>query len=420
MSYKIESLQGYPVLDSRGDWTVACEVKSGGKSVVVSVPQGASVGKHEVRALPAEEAVTSFGEIESAISNFNIVEQEDIDNTMVELDGSPNLGRLGANAILAVSLGVAHLAAESEEIPLYEYIAHLFQNESPTVIPTPLMNEINGGLHGNKDLDFQEYMVVPHGAPSFYESLRAGSRIYKVLGEITEASGVGAEGGYAPNFESRNGLAVIREAAQMLTDGIEKAGFKAGKEVSIALDPAASEYYRRGVYFHGKDWSMYREKYVDFVAKLASDFPIISIEDGVAQDDDDGWRLQADLLIDKIQLVGDDRYVTDAARIRKGIKSEEANAVLIKLNQIGTLTKTLDAIRVAQGAGWSAVISHRSGETEDTTIADLAVATSAGQIKAGAPARGERTAKYNRLLVISRMMEQKGITPEFAGFAPFE
>jgi enolase len=342
---------------------------------------------------------------------MNIFDQVSIDKTMLDLDGTPNKGRLGANAILGVSLACAHAAANYLGLPLYQYVGGV----NAKVLPVPMMNIINGGKHADNNVDLQEFMVMPVGAKSFSEALRMSSEVYHALKSYLKSKGyetaVGDEGGFAPNLKSNE------EAIQVIIEAIEKAGYTPGKEIFIALDPASSELFQDGKYhLTGEGKVLTPAEMVDFYVDLVNKYPIISIEDGMAEEDWEGWKLMTEKLGGKIQLVGDDLFVTNTERLERGIKTGTANSILIKLNQIGTLTETLNAIEMAARAGYTAVISHRSGETEDTTIADLVVAMNAGQIKTGAPARSERVAKYNQLL---RIEEELGDTAEYRGINAF-
>ncbi len=433
MSPRIEALDltAHQRFDSRGRPTVMVNLQVNGRYVRAFVPSGASTGINEAiekrdggdqyLGLGVKNAVESVQEIASAIKDLDVFGQTRIDQTMIDLDGKKNKSRLGANAILAVSLGVAHAAAEHRNVPLFKYVAELYGNEHPSLLPTPMMNVINGGVHAKNGLPFQEFMIVPTGAGSFAEAMRIGSEVYGTLGKIIASSGVGDEGGFSPSsFKSNSGVGKIKDALALLSQGIERAGYTPGKDIAIALDPASSEFYREGKYHLSDNEILTSMELVDLFQELIEEHPIISVEDGMAQNDDLGWRLFFDRFGHRLQIVGDDRYCTTLERIEEGISDKEANAVLIKLNQVGTLTETLAAIRAAQEAGWNTVISHRSGETEDTTIADLAVATSSGQIKTGAPARGERTAKYNRLLNIEEIeLPRLKLVPKYAGKEPF-
>jgi len=416
----IRSVRAREVLDSRGNPTVAVRVTlASGVSGKAMVPSGASTGIHEAVELRDGDKSRYGGKgVLKAVANVNDVigpeivgtpatEQRTIDETMISLDGTPNKGDLGANAILGVSLAVAHAAAEEAGESLFRYLG----GEEATLLPLPLLNILNGGKHAEGSTDFQEFMVAPVGAPSFAEALRWSVEVYHSLGQILHDDGlpttVGDEGGFAPPGLTNDA------AIQLIVRAIEAAGHRPGEQVAIALDPATSELASDGRYELAREGrTLSREEMVDLWAGWCAQYPIVSIEDGMAEEDWDGWRTLTARLGERVQLVGDDIFVTNAARIREGVRRQAANSVLIKLNQIGTLTETLDAIEEARKAGWTCVISHRSGETEDTTIADLAVATGAGQIKTGAPARGERTAKYNRLLSIE---DKLGARARYAG-----
>lgn len=420
----IEDILGREVLDSRGNPTVEVEVTLlNGASGRASVPSGASTGVHEALEMRDEDQARFGGKgVLTAVANVNDIiaeeiigmdalEQVAIDKRMIEVDATANKSRLGANAILGVSLAVAHAAANSLDLPLYRYIG----GTSANTLPVPLMNILNGGKHAQDSTDLQEFMVAPVGAPTYREGLRWGTEVYHSLGKVLKGRGlssnVGDEGGYAPSLPSNEA------AVQVIVEAIEKAGYKPGKDIYLALDPAASEIYENGKYNlkrEGKTLSS--AEMVDFYEGWVQKYPIISIEDGLAEDDWDGWKLLTARLGGRIQLVGDDLFVTNVERISRGIREKAANSVLIKLNQIGTLTETMAAIEMAKRAGWTAVISHRSGETADTTISDLAVATNTGQIKTGAPARGERIAKYNQLLRIEEDLDDAAQYPGLAAF----
>jgi enolase len=422
----IKNVKAREILDSRGNPTVEVEVElKDGTKGLAAVPSGASTGEHEALELRDGDktryngkgvlkAVSNVnGAIASAISGMNAIDQGEIDRALIKLDGTPDKSRLGANAILGVSLAAAHAAANSQGIPLYCYL----NNAKTYTLPVPMMNILNGGKHAENSTDLQEFMVVPAGAKSFSEALRMGAEIYHALKKVLKGKGlntnVGDEGGFAPSFPSN------KDAVEVIIEAIETAGYRPGKDCYIALDPAASEFYNKktGKYeLAREDRTMTPVEMVEYYVKLVSEYPIISIEDGMAEDDWEGWKNLTKKLGDKVQIVGDDLYCTNTERIAKGIKKNASNAVLIKLNQIGTLTEAIDAIKMAQKAGWTAIVSHRSGETEDTTIADLAVGLGTGQIKAGAPCRSERTAKYNRLLKIE---EELGKKAEYAGRKAF-
>ncbi len=413
--FKITDIHARQIMDSRGNPTVECDVVlSGGALGRAAVPSGASTGSFE--ALELRDGGNSYmGKgVLTAVKNVNEIirpallgavatEQTTIDEKMLSLDGTPNKDKLGANAILSVSLAVAHAVANQKHIPLYKYIAEIYGNPNPCVLPRPMMNIINGGAHADNGLDAQEFMIIPNGAHSEFEAIKMGSEIFHNLKKILKASGnstnVGDEGGFAPNFDSCDA------ALTTIVDAIKSAGYVPGEQVSIGLDVAASEFYKDGVYnFEGKKLSS--DQMIEFFKDLSAKYPIISIEDGLAEEDWDGWKKLNEELGDKIQLVGDDLFVTNPIRLKKGIEQNAANAILIKLNQIGSLTETLRTIRMAQDANYGVVVSHRSGETEDTTIADLAVATNAGQIKTGSMSRTDRMAKYNQLVRIEEELDK--------------
>ena len=413
---------GREILDSRGNPTVEVDViLEDGSRGRAGVPSGASTGTHEAVELrdgdkkrylgkgvrKAVEAVN--GEIFDALSGMEAEGQVRIDQTMIALDGTPNKGRLGANAILGVSLAVAKAAAAANKLPLYRYVG----GTAARVLPVPMMNIVNGGVHADNPIDFQEFMIVPLGAKSFAEALRAGSEIFHTLRAALKAGGyntnVGDEGGFAPNLPS------AEAALDQIVAAIEKAGYRIGDDVMLALDPAASEFFRDGAYhYKGEGKTRSIEQQVEYLAALAQRYPIVSIEDGMAEDDYDGWKKLTQKIGDRCQLVGDDIFVTNVARLKDGIKNGIGNSILIKVNQIGTLSETLAAVETAHKAGYTAVMSHRSGETEDSTIADLAVATNCGQIKTGSLARADRTAKYNQLM---RIEEELGAQAAYAGRA---
>jgi enolase len=417
---KIQSIKAYEILDSRGNPTVAVDaILANGIIGTAAVPSGTSTGKYEALELRDGDKSRYNGMgVLKAIDNVNkkiaitlhgmsASEQEAIDNTMIKLDGKPDKSSLGANAILGTSLAIAHAAANDTDKPLYCYLS-----EAKTyTLPVPMLNILNGGKHAHNSTDFQEFMIVPANAKSFHEALRMGSEVYHALKEVLNEQGfnnnVGDEGGFAPSLPSN------KAAVEAIISAIEKAGYKPGKDCFIAIDPASSEFYENGRYVLAREGvSLTSEEMIDFYVKWINDYPIISIEDGMAEDDWEGWQLMTKKLGDKIHLVGDDLYVTNVNRLNQGIKTKASNAILIKLNQIGTLTETIAAITMAHQAGWKAIVSHRSGETEDTTIADLSVALNTGLIKSGAPCRSERTAKYNRLLKIE---EELGKNARFAG-----
>jgi enolase len=416
----ITDIIGREILDSRGNPTVEVDViLADGSRGRAAVPSGASTGVHEAVELrdgdkkryggkgvaKAVEAVN--GEIFDALGGMDAEQQAKLDETLIALDGTPNKGRLGANAILGVSLAAAKAAAIAKREPLYRYVG----GAAARLLPVPMMNIVNGGVHADNPIDFQEFMIVPAGAPNFAEALRAGAEIFHTLKSQLKAAGlntnVGDEGGFAPNLPS------AEATLDFVVKAIAQAGYKPGGDVFIALDPAASEFYKDGAYvYSGEGKTRSKQEQAKYLADLAARYPIVSIEDGMAEDDDEGWKLLTDKLGAKCQLVGDDNFVTNVARIAAGIKAGIANSVLIKLNQVGTLTETLAAIECAHKAGYTAVISHRSGETEDSTIADLAVATNCGQIKTGSASRTDRIAKYNQLL---RIEEELGAQAKFAG-----
>jgi enolase len=416
----IVDIIGREILDSRGNPTVEVDVVlEDGSRGRAAVPSGASTGAHEAVELrdgdkkrylgkgvrKAVEAVN--GEIFDAIGGMDAEAQNKIDETMIALDGTPNKGRLGANAILGVSLAVAKAAAIAGGQPLYRYVGGV----SARLLPVPMMNIVNGGVHADNPIDFQEFMIMPVGAPSFAEALRAGAEIFQTLKAQLKSMGlntnVGDEGGFAPDLKS------AEAALDVVMQAVAKAGYKPGGDVMIALDPAASEFFKDGAYVYaGEGKKRSPQQQANYLAELAGKYPIVSIEDGMAEDDFEGWKLVTDKIGAKCQLVGDDLFVTNVKRLADGIKRGLANSILIKVNQIGTLTETLAAVEMAHKAGYTAVMSHRSGETEDSTIADLAVATNCGQIKTGSLARADRTAKYNQLL---RIEEELGAQAKFAG-----
>jgi len=411
----IEDVIGRQILDSRGNPTVEAEVfLENGISARAAVPSGASTGVHEAVELRDGDKSRYLGKgVRKAVHNINEVigpelienqmdatDQIGIDDLMAGLDGTHNKGKLGANAILAVSLAVAHAAAKALDLPLYRYIGGV----SARQLPVPMMNIINGGAHADNKLDFQEFMIMPVGAPTFSEALRMGVEVFHSLKGVLKDKGwntaVGDEGGFAPQINS------TEEALATIIQAIEKAGYTPGSDVYLAMDAATSELYREGVYhFEGEGTTRTREQMVELFTRLVDTYPIISIEDGMAEDDWDGWKMLTDAIGNRVQLVGDDLFVTNTERLERGIREGVANSILIKVNQIGSLTETLQAIEMAKRAGYTAVISHRSGETEDATIADIAVATNAGQIKTGAPSRTDRVAKYNQLLRIEEQLD---------------
>jgi enolase len=421
---EIVDITGREILDSRGNPTVEVDVTlDDGSFGRAAVPSGASTGAHEAvekrdgdaaryngkGVLKAVEAVN--GEIYDALTGFEADDQRRLDAAMIELDGTANKSRLGANAILGVSLAVAKAAAQSSTLPLYKYVGGV----SARVLPVPLMNIINGGAHADNPIDIQEFMIVPAGADSFAESLRMGAEIFHSLKSALKAAGhntnVGDEGGFAPN------LASAEEALSFIVKAGEKAGYRAGEDFWLALDAASTEFFKDGRYvLAGEGKTLDAGGMVDYLAGLADKFPIISIEDGCAEDDFEGWALLTEALGDRVQLVGDDLFVTNPERLVRGIEDGLANSILIKVNQIGTLSETLDAVDLAHRAGYTSVMSHRSGETEDATIADLAVAANCGQIKTGSLARSDRLAKYNQLLRIEEALGDQGV---FAGRGAF-
>jgi len=411
----IEDILAREVLDSRGNPTVEVEVfLSDGSVGRAIVPSGASTGAYEAVELRDGEKSRFLGKgVLKAVDNvneviapeligWNVFDQVGLDELMIDLDGTPNKSKLGANAILAVSLAAAHAAAECVGLPLFQYIGGI----NAKVLPVPMMNILNGGAHADNNVDIQEFMVMPVGADSFSHGLRMGAEVFHNLKAVLKGKGlntaVGDEGGFAPNLASNE------EAIQVIVEAIEKAGYVPGKDVKIALDVAATELYdsEKGFYhLAGEGVKKTAEEMVEYYEMLAAKYPIVSIEDGLAEDDWEGWKHMTDKLGKKLQLVGDDFFVTNTERLAKGIEAKAANSILIKVNQIGTLTETLDAIEMAKRAGYTSVISHRSGESEDVTIADLAVAVNAGQIKTGAPSRTDRVAKYNQLLRIEEMLD---------------
>ena len=422
----IFDVYGREVLDSRGNPTVEVEVTlDDGSFARAIVPSGASTGAFEAVELRDGDKERYLGKgVQNAVANVNeeiaealigmdACDQRAIDAEMIELDGTPNKGRLGANAILGASLAVARAAAESADLPLYKYVGGVNAN----VLPTPMMNILNGGVHADNNVDFQEFMIMPVGAESFAEGLRWCAEIYhtlkKVLHDAGLGGGVGDEGGFAPNLKTNE------EPLKYITEACEKAGYKPGTDIMFAMDPASTEYYNAetGMYeLAGEGVSYTSEQMVDYWEKLVDKYPIISIEDGMAEEDWDGWKMLTDRIGDRVQLVGDDLFVTNPARLKKGIELGVANAILVKVNQIGSLTEALEAVQMAKQAGYACVISHRSGETEDTTIADLSVATNAGQIKTGAPCRSDRIAKYNQLIRIEEELEGSA---QYAGMNAF-
>jgi enolase len=420
---QIEQVHARQILDSRGNPTVEVElVLKSGAAGRAAVPSGASTGEFEATELRdggdayggkgVTRAVANVnGEIADAIRGRDATDQAGLDRALIELDGTPNKSRLGANAILGVSLAAAHAAAAEEGLPLWRYLG----GDAARVLPVPMMNVLNGGAHADNKVDFQEFMIVPVGAPTFREGLRMGAEVFHALKKTLHDRGLGTaggdEGGFAPDLGSNE------EALQMLVAGIEAAGYRPGEDIAIALDPATSEIFDDGAYvLEHEGRTLTPEEMAAYWADLAGRYPIVSIEDGMDEEDWEGWRALTERVGDRVQLVGDDLFVTNTERLRRGIENGVANSILIKVNQIGTLTETLDAIRMAREAGYTAVMSHRSGETEDVTIADLAVATGCGQIKTGAPSRSDRVAKYNQLL---RIEEALGNDAEYPGRSVF-
>lgn len=420
----ISEIVAREILDSRGNPTVEVDViLEDGTMGRAAVPSGASTGAYEAVELRDSVKERYLGKgVQKAVTNVNsiiapeligysVLDQSLIDQTMIDLDGTPNKGKLGANAILGVSLAVAKAAAEYLGISLYQYIGGV----NAKTLPVPMMNILNGGKHADNNVDIQEFMVMPVGAASFSEALRMGTEIFHNLKSVLKAKGyntsVGDEGGFAPSLKSNE------EAVQVILEAIEKAGYQAGKDVFIALDVAATELWKDGSYvLEGEGKTLISEQMIEFYESLVRKYPIISIEDGLSEDDWEGWKKLTDRLGQTIQLVGDDLFVTNTKKLAQGIESGTANAILVKVNQIGTLTETLDAIEMAKRAGYTAVISHRSGETEDSTITDIAVATNAGQIKTGAPSRTDRVAKYNQLLRIEEELDKMAKYPGIKTF----
>jgi enolase len=418
----IVDITGREILDSRGNPTIEVDVRlEDGSLGRAAVPSGASTGAHEAVELRdgdkkrylgkgVRKAVNAVnGEIFDALGGMDAELQAKLDETMIALDGTPNKARLGANAILGVSLAAAKAAAQANNLPLYRYVG----GTAARVLPVPMMNIVNGGVHADNPIDFQEFMIMPVGAESFAEALRMGVEVFQTLESGLKDAGhntnVGDEGGFAPNLKSAD------DALGFVMKSIEKAGYKAGQDIVLALDCASTEFFRKGVYdYEGEGKKRSGEEHAKYLADLVSRYPIVSIEDGMAEDDFDGWKLLTDLIGKKCQLVGDDLFVTNVLRLCDGIKRGLGNSILVKVNQIGTLTETLAAVEMAHKASYTAVMSHRSGETEDATIADLAVATNCGQIKTGSLARSDRTAKYNQLL---RIEEDLGPQAKYPGRA---
>jgi enolase len=420
----IESIHARQVLDSRGNPTVEVDVTlDTGAMGRAAVPSGASTGEFEATELRdggdewagkgVSRAVENVNdEIARALTGARATEQGAIDRTLIDLDGTPNKSRLGANAILGVSLAVAKAAAAEAGEPLYLFLG----GTGATMLPIPMMNVLNGGAHADNKVDFQEFMVVPTGAPTFAEGLRMGVEVFHALKATLKSRGlgttVGDEGGFAPDLDSNEA------ALEVLVEGIQAAGYEPGNDAHIALDPATSELYQEGAYvLKHEGRSLSAEELTDYWAGICDRYPVVSLEDGMDEEDWGGWRTLTERLGDRVQLVGDDLFVTNPERLRRGIDEGVGNSVLVKLNQIGTLTETLEAIAIAQDAGYTTVISHRSGETEDTTIADIAVATGAGQIKTGAPSRSDRVAKYNQLLRIAEELGDRATYPGIQAFA---
>ncbi|ABK02541.1 enolase [Arthrobacter sp. PvP102] len=418
----IDAIHAREILDSRGNPTVEVEVLlSDGQIGRAAVPSGASTGEHEAVELRdgdkgrylgkgVQKAVDAvIDQIAPALTGFDATDQRSIDQAMIDLDGTPNKSKLGANAILGVSLAVANAAAASADLPLYKYLG----GPNAHVLPVPLMNILNGGSHADSDVDIQEFMIAPIGAETFSEGLRWGVEVYHNLKSVLQAkglsTGLGDEGGFAPNLPSN------RAALDLIQEAIKNAGYIPGKDIALALDVASSEFFKDGAYqFEGKALSA--TEMSAYYAELVADYPLVSIEDPLDENDWEGWKTLTDAIGDKVQLVGDDLFVTNPSILQRGIDTATANSLLVKVNQIGSLTETLDAVSLAQRAGYTTITSHRSGETEDTTIADIAVATNAGQIKTGAPARSERVAKYNQLL---RIEEELDDAARYAGRSAF-
>jgi enolase len=422
MSPKIQNIKARQILDSRGNPTIEVDcILDDNSTGRAAVPSGASTGEHEAIELRDNDKSKYLGKgVLKAVSNVNDIiakqlagidpfNQREIDNKLIALDGTENKSNLGANAILGVSLAVSKAAAVAKGMPLYEYLG----GEKASTLPIPMMNIINGGSHADNNVDLQEFMIMPTGVNSFSEALRAGAEVFHALKAILKNKGletsVGDEGGFAPNLKSNS------EAVEVILQAIEKAGYKPGKEICIALDPASSEFFKDGKYILKAEEKQQRsaEDMVEFYRDWINKYPIVSIEDGLSEDDWDGWLKLTSAIGKQVQIVGDDLFVTNTKRLKRGIDSGIANSILIKVNQIGTLSETLDAIDMAKSAGYTAVISHRSGETEDTTISHLAVATAAGQIKTGSLCRTDRIAKYNELLRIEELLGNKAVYAEF-------
>ena len=423
---QIVNIRAREIIDSRGNPTVEADVVLGGGAIGrAAVPSGASTGSREAIELRDGDDSRYLGkgvtravenvnnEIARALIGHDAADQEAIDHQMIELDGTDNKGRLGANAILAVSLAVAKATASAHALPLYRYLK--LGKEKEFIMPVPMMNIINGGAHADNNVDLQEFMIMPVGAPSLSEAVRYGAEVFHALKKVLSAKGmntaVGDEGGFAPDLPSNEA------AIEVILEAIDKAGYKAGSDIYIAIDAASSEFYKDGKYIlESEGKSLTSAEFVDYLADWVDKYPIISIEDGMDESDWDGWKLLTEKLGKRVQLVGDDLFVTNTAILKEGIEKGIGNSILIKVNQIGTLTETMEAIRMAQEAGYTAVVSHRSGETEDTTIADLAVATGAGQIKTGSLSRSDRVAKYNRLMRIEEALGNKAVYPGQAAF----
>ncbi len=421
----ITEIKAREILDSRGNPTIEVDVRLGGGALGrAAVPSGASTGVHEALELRDGDPKRYGGKgVLKAVGNVNetiarrlkgidAAAQKNLDDTLIALDGTENKSKLGANAMLGVSLAAAHAAAAANGVPLYLHL-----NPSAHIMPVPMMNVLNGGSHADSNVDMQEFMIVPLGAPNFGEAIRMGAEVFHALASVLKQRGhstnVGDEGGFAPNLKSNE------EPIEVILEAIAKAGYKAGTDVALALDPASSEFFDKGKYVFARSDKSARsaEEMVEFYKRWTRQYPIVSIEDGLSEDDWAGWRILTRELGATTQLVGDDLFVTNSKRLKRGIDEKVANSILIKLNQIGTLTETLATIEMARDAGYTSVISHRSGETEDTTIADLAVATGAGQIKTGSMSRGERTAKYNRLL---RIADELGSKAKYPGASAFK
>ena len=423
---EIIAVHGREILDSRGNPTVEVElVTTSGFTGRASVPSGASTGQNEAVELRdgdggryggkgvSEATQNVDGELTGLVLGMDVTDQRALDKAMIEADGTDNKGRLGANAMLGVSLAAAKAAAEAAGLPLFRYLG----GPGAYTLPVPCANILNGGAHASNNVDFQEFMVVPVGFESYAEALRAVAEVYqglkKLLAEKGLSSGIGDEGGFAPDLED-NGAALA-----LMSEAIERGGYSLGDQFGFALDPAASEFYENGSYeLAGEGKSLSKEEMVDYYVRLADQYPILSIEDGLAEDDWEGWAILSEKLGDRVQLVGDDLFVTNPKILRRGIEEGIGNSILVKVNQIGTLTETFETMELAHKAGYTTMISHRSGETEDATISDLAVAVNAGQIKSGAPARGERVAKYNQLLRIEEMLGDSAYYPGRAAFNP--